>query len=142
MVVVEETHPEKLIPWAKVLVVTPILYSAAVCLPKLAILVFYSRIFVTRLQLGATYTLMGIVVAIAISDMIAGGLQCVPLEYLWNKEIEGSCYDIPAFYRYGTLPNAITDLFMLLLPLPVIWSLQMSMRTKIGLLATFLAGSV
>ena len=85
---------------------------------------------------------MAVVTATAIADIIASGLQCVPLEYMWNKNIDGSCFDIPIFFRYGTLPNSLTDVLMLILPMGSVWSLQMSTRNKIGATATLLVGSV
>lgn len=143
MIILEITNPKVLVPWAKVLVASPILYSVAVCLPKLAILVIYLRVFIEKWQRVATYVLMGLVISVAVADVVAGGLQCVPLQYLWDKSIPGgSCYNIPAFYRYDTLPNSITDFLMLLLPLPLVWQLKTSLRVKIGLMFTFAAGSM
>lgn len=84
-----------------------------------------------------------LVIALAISDIIAGATLCTPISYLWDKIIEGGhCVDIPASYRWGTLPNAITDLFMLMLPLTVVWKLHTTQRVKIGLKRTFLTGSI
>lgn len=143
MDVVEEYDPDALIPWAKVLVVTPILYSAACCLPKLAILSLYLRIFVTPIYRRACYAMIGIIIALAVSDMITGGTLCTPIAYLWDKTIPGGhCVNIPEFYRWGTLPNAITDLMMLVLPLPIVWRLNTTTRIKVGLTITFLTGSV
>ena len=138
-----EHNPAALIPWAKVLVVTPIIYSAACCLPKVVILLLYLRIFASSSYRIACYVLLAIVVALAISDVIAGATLCTPISYLWDKTIEGGhCINIPVFYRWGTLPNAITDLFMLILPLPVVWKLHATQRVKIGLTITFLTGSM
>ncbi|EDO04437.1 hypothetical protein SS1G_06920 [Sclerotinia sclerotiorum 1980 UF-70] len=71
-------------------------------------------------------------------------LQCAPLAYLWNKSGHpgGHCFDTGAFWRYGSLPNLITDLAMLVLPLPCIWRLKLSQKDKVGLLFTFITGSM
>ncbi|KAF2148153.1 hypothetical protein K461DRAFT_233625 [Myriangium duriaei CBS 260.36] len=142
LVVVELTMPEKLVPWRKGLFINPILYIAAILFGKLAILIFYSRIFVTRSQRIATYSLIAITIAIGIANSIASVLECIPLQHLWDRNIEGSCFDIPAFYRYSTMPNVITDVAMLLLPIPTVWNLHTSLRVKLGLTVTFLAGSI
>ena len=142
LIAVEAKNPESLIPWAKVLVVTPIIYSAAVCFPKIVLLVLYHRIFTTTSFRIANYIIMAIVIGIAIADILVGALVCIPLNAFWNHSVKGTCVDVPTFYRFGTLPNAITDLVMLILPLPVIWKLQTSRRNKIGLTLTFLTGSV
>ena len=86
---------------------------------------------------------MGVVVGLAVADIIVGALPCRPLEYFWDRTIPGGrCIDVPQFFRWGTLPNAIIDLFMLVLPQPIVWKLQTNMQTKIGLALTFLTGSV
>jgi hypothetical protein len=141
--VVEKYDPESLISWAKVLVATPILYSAACCFPKVVILTLYLRIFTQRSYRIACYVLMFIVVTLAFSDIISGLTVCQPIAYMWDKTIPGGhCIDIVSFYRWGTLPNAITDLMMLILPLPVVWALHTTKRVKIGLTITFLTGSM
>lgn len=129
-------------PWAQFLYVTPILYSAAVCLPKVAILILYHRVFEQRSFRIINGIAMGVVIGIAIADILVGAFVCSPPMKLWEPSTPGTCIDIPAFYRYGTLPNAITDFFMLILPLPWIWRLQMPWRKRLGLTVTFLAGSV
>ncbi|KAF7917047.1 uncharacterized protein EAE97_012067 [Botrytis byssoidea] len=143
MDVVEVKDPAALISWAKVLVVTPIVYSAACCIPKIVILTLYLRIFTQTAYRIACYILITIVVCLAIADIISGATLCTPVAYLWDKTIPGGhCIDIVTFYRWGTLPNAITDVFMLILPLPVVWKLHTSKRVKIGLTITFLTGSI
>ncbi|GAM88122.1 hypothetical protein ANO11243_061530 [Dothideomycetidae sp. 11243] len=141
-VVLEDTDPEKVAQWQKMLIVTPILYSAAICFAKLTILVFYARIFVTKFQRFATFAIMGFVIATAVADIIATGFQCVPLERFWNRKIPGHCFNYNMFYRYGSLPNPISDILMLVLPLPVVWGLRSSVKVKVGLTFTFLTGSL
>ena len=77
------------------------------------------------------------------ANVVAGLTICTPLDYLWDKSIaRGHCINVAAFYRYAPMPNIFTDLAMLLLPLPLIWRLQTSRSTKIGLTFTFLTGSM
>ena len=141
--VVAEKDPQALKPWAQVLVVTPILYSAACWMPKLVILTLYLRIFNEKPYRIACYTMIGIITALAVADIIAGATICTPIAFLWDKTIKGGhCINIVQYYRWGTLPNAVTDLFMLILPLPVVWKLHTTKRVKIGLTLTFLTGSV
>lgn len=141
--VVVQKNPEALIPWGKILFVTPILYSFACCFPKLVLLSLYLRIFTQKPYRVACYILAGLVIAIAIADVITGFVVCTPIAFMWDKTIPGGhCINIPIFYRWGTLPNAITDFFMLILPLPVVYNLQVPKTVKIGLTLTFLTGSV
>ncbi|KAF2150163.1 hypothetical protein K461DRAFT_323616 [Myriangium duriaei CBS 260.36] len=140
--VVAITAPHELTNFGKLVLVVPILYLAAVCLPRVAILVFYLRIFTLGRQRTATWAIMIVIIATAVGGIIAGLVQCIPLNYVWNKSVEGHCFDTTAYYRYASLPNTITDVFMILLPIPAVWSLHTSRSTKIGLTITFLTGSV
>ena len=140
--VVETVDPHALKPWAQVLVVAPILYSAACALPKIVLLTLYLRIFNERKYRVSCYVVMRLVVALGVADNIAGATECIPLASLWDKTIDGNCFDLATFYRWGTLPNVIVDFLMLLLLVPVIWKLQVFLHVKVDLTATFLTGSV
>lgn len=41
-----------------------------------------------------------------------------------------------------SVPNIVTDLIMLLLPMPVIWRLKLPTKQKIALTGVFLLGSL
>ncbi|KAF2150185.1 hypothetical protein K461DRAFT_208694, partial [Myriangium duriaei CBS 260.36] len=140
--VVFQESPHKIIVWAKSLVAAPFLYCLAVTFPKLSILVFYSRIFIIKAQRVITFVLMGVIIATAISGIVAAAFECVPLEKVWNRGIPGTCYNIAAYFQYGALPNAITDFVMLLLPIPTVWKLQATLKVKMGLLVTFMIGGL
>ncbi|KAF2150296.1 hypothetical protein K461DRAFT_269771 [Myriangium duriaei CBS 260.36] len=128
--------------WAQCLYSLSMLYICAVTIPKLSILVFFSRIFVEQYQIITTYILMGLLMTWAIGGGLAGVFICTPIEFFWNKQIEGTCVNIKHYYSYGGVPNIIVDFFMLILPLPMVWSFQASMKVKAGLLITLLIGSV
>lgn len=67
--------------------------------------------------------------------------QCAPVAYAWDKGIEGgTCINQLDFFRYVAVPNILTDVCMLVLPLPEIWNLQLSRLQKVGLTAIFLSG--
>lgn len=112
-------------------------------LPKMAILCLYLRIFVIKLYRYAVYGIAVIMVLNWLTGCLMGLLMCKPVAYSWNKSIPGGyCGDIMAAYRWASLPNLITDIAMLLLPLPVIWNLHTHRSQKIGLTLTFITGSV
>jgi hypothetical protein len=139
-----ENHPLALVTFAKLQVSFTILYSASVTFPKLAILGLYQRIFTEKPYRIIAYILMGIVTTAFIVLIICTVAQCIPLGYLWNKKGHpgGHCFNTSAFWRYGSVPNIVTDVVMLFLPLPCIWKLQLSRRDKIGLVITFFTGSM
>lgn len=139
----EANDPNKIIVWAKAVLALPIIYVAAVLFPKLAILAIYLRIFTQAPYRISCYVLALILIANWLGTTIAGFLMCIPLRYLWDKTVVGGhCFDLNAYLRWGSFGNIVTDIIMLLLPLPVIWRLHTSRNIKIGLTITFATGSV
>ena len=112
--------------------------------PKLAILCLYLRLFTEKLYRFSSYTLIGILITTAVVNCISAGVSCTPFAYNWDKTIPGGrCFaDINSWYLWVSFPNILTDVFMLILPLPVIWKLQMSRKNKVGLTVVFCTGSM
>lgn len=136
--------PLALMTFAKLQIAETILYAASVTFPKLSMLFLYLRIFTGKRERVTAYLMMGIITASFLAVTLCAVLQCIPLGYHWNPKGHpgGHCFDAGAFWRYASFPNAITDLVMIVLPLPCIWTLQLTRKDKIGLVLTFLLGSM
>ena len=66
--------------------------------------------------------------------------NCTPVDKYWKPELSGTCIDIYDGFLGTAIPNVITDIFLLLLPLPMLWRLYISWRSKIGLILVFFSG--
>ena len=143
-IAIHTSEPAKLVTWAKFLLVGPIVYLAAVLFSKLAVLAIYLRIFTFPSFRRACWALAAVLVANWFAFTVTAFTMCIPLSYLWDKELAGGghCFNINQFYRWSALPNIVTDVVMLILPLPVVWRLQTSRSIKIGLTLTFATGSL
>lgn len=87
--------------------------------------------------------LAGILIAASIANTIVSLAACKPFEANYNPTLPGAkCIDKEAFYIWTSLPNILTDVVMLVLPLPIVWRLQNTKRVKIALTFTFLVGSL
>ena len=63
---------------------------------------------------------------------------CSPIAFNWNPHIPGGhCADRDAGFLVVGVVDAVTDLMILLLPLPFIWNLQLPRTNKIGLSVLF-----
>ena len=142
--ILQDPDPTFIFDWAKILFVVEITYILAVCLGKLTILAIYSRIFTSKLMLYTTYALMGIVIAAWFGSTIADIFQSIPVGCQWDPSAVENCksFDILSYFRYLSLPSIITDIVMLVLPMPMIWQLRLSRSQKIGLTGVFLTGSM
>jgi hypothetical protein len=117
---------------------------AAVTVPKLALLLLYLRIFAGRKIRIATWIVIGVVIAhFLVINILFWVTLCQPFAYKWDKSIPGGhCVDYTAAYRYVSIPNLVTDLALLVLPISTLWKLKMGKSRKVGILMTFLAGGL
>ena len=99
------------------------------------------RIFPNKWMRKAVYILGAWDALWTLSTLLVIIFQCTPIDFLWNKEIQGGkCINNPKFYFVCGLTSAITVVTILILPLPIIWKLQVSPLRKIGLAITFSVG--
>ena len=119
------------------------LYSASVNVPKIAILALYRRLFPNKSNRVAIYVVLGFLVGLTIAINVTALTACRPFAANWNTALPGShCVDKEPLFRYSSLPNIISDIMMLLLPVRVVYNLQTTTRLKVGLTITFLVGSL
>jgi len=137
------TNPQAVVNWAKCGYAIEQLYCAAVAFPKLSILASYLRIFTTRPYRIITYTVAGIVMATAIAGIITSLASCHPFSSRWDlKLFISNCIDAVRYWKGMSVPNIATDVVMLILPMPVVWRLQVSKNQKLALSGIFLMGSL
>jgi hypothetical protein len=122
--------------------VLPCLYCIAVSMPKLAILSLYLHVFRDKWARWTCYGIGTVTVLTAIINICTTIPQCKPMDHLWNPSPTGWCMDLGAHFQWGSFPNLFTDVAMLLIPVPTIMKLQVPLRIKIGVFATFLTGGM
>jgi hypothetical protein len=139
----QTTKPDLVTLEGKYRIADGFLYVTSANLPKISILFLYRRIFALTTLRKLSSMLIGILVTTIVVEIIALFLACQPFAAFWRAFIPGSrCVDLAAAYAYGSIPNIITDVVMLFMPMPVIWSLHTSIETKIQLTFTFFLGSL
>ena len=143
MAYLEETHPAIVFLWGKYLVAISILYFGSVNLPKVAILALYYRLFPNKHMRQAVRLTIAILVALTIATVTTGLSSCRPFAANWNPQLPGAhCIDKEAFFRYGSIPNILTDIVILVIPVRTVWNLHTSTRLRIGLTVTFMVGGL
>lgn len=136
-------HPE-LLPTRGALgfYVVPILYVGSATFPKLSILVLYLRIFTDRFSRATCWALCGIISTLFVVNVFVICFQCSPRSKVWTPQEPGHCHNVHLHFTWGSFPNWVTDFVMLVLPLPVIYRLHAKLRVKVGLMLTFMTGSL
>ena len=115
-----------------------LIYAPAMALVKVSVLLFYLRIFPNRWLRCATYLIAGMILAWTIAMELVLAFQCTPVHRAWNQGAAGRCLDMSAVYLGSAIPNVLTDLFIIVLPLPLISRLQMTRAQRFGLYVSFL----
>ncbi|KAL8969484.1 MAG: hypothetical protein Q9183_001975 [Haloplaca sp. 2 TL-2023] len=79
-----------------------------------------------------------------LSPFASKGLIDVGNSYFWTQAIDpgkGTCLDRPALLWASSVLTLLNDIAILVLPIPILWRLQMPQSKKIGILGIFLLGS-
>ncbi|KAL8734369.1 MAG: hypothetical protein Q9166_001567 [cf. Caloplaca sp. 2 TL-2023] len=119
-----------------------ITWPIAQSMTKISILLFYIHLFPTKTFCHAAYTLIVVVSAWMIQQVLASLLLCHPISYNWDPSVNGSCGDVAANCLAGAGINTLTDILILVLPMPIIWRLHVPLRNKIILSFIFGLGSL
>ncbi|KAF2466687.1 uncharacterized protein BDR25DRAFT_163487, partial [Lindgomyces ingoldianus] len=143
MAYVEMTDPARINEHYKGIMVNEMLHLPAVAFPKLVVVLLYLRVFTNKWARMATWALIYIIIATWISYTVAACFQCTPFAFNWDKTIPGGrCFNIYVFSQSSSVPNIVTDVAVLILPIRTVMDLKVSIGRKIGLLLIFLTGSV
>ncbi|KAH6683561.1 hypothetical protein F5X68DRAFT_233617 [Plectosphaerella plurivora] len=108
--------------------------SIALSLIRLAPNKWYRVVLMTLIGFVIAYTLL------AWGTMI---WRCSPVAGYWDSTIGAKCYSIQLFIFFGvtnTAFNIFTDFMFATIPIPIIWSLQMKLRTRLYLIGILSLG--
>ncbi|MCJ1464379.1 hypothetical protein MMC07_002992 [Pseudocyphellaria aurata] len=117
-----------------------IIYKFTINLTKTSILLLYLRIFPNKSFRKAVYGLLVFVNGYAVASIIATIFQCTPVVRAFDHGSPGSCIDLTAFWYANASANILGDFAILALPMPVINSLHLPRRQRIGLMMVFALG--
>ncbi|VUC36768.1 unnamed protein product [Clonostachys rosea] len=91
------------------------------------------------------WCLIGFVVAYTLLAWFSFFLFCRPMAKYWDPSIEGSCYSVSLFVKFGlvnTAFNIFTDVAFATLPVPIVWLLKMPLKTRLYLVGVLSLGYV
>ncbi|RYP00878.1 hypothetical protein DL763_000508 [Monosporascus cannonballus] len=118
-----------------------ITYKASINLTKTSILLLYLRIFtrVKWFRWGCIFV-MTCVAMFCVATITATIFQCSPIEKAFNQTITGHCINNGHFWYANASFNISTDLIILIIPMPLIYGLQIPRVQKAGLAIVFALG--
>ena len=127
----------------KIVYINDIFYALTLPTVKFSLLCMYWKIF----NRVAAFRYAAITVGIIVFCWMVGTLftqifNCNPIQGAWNVEIGATCIDPVKFYHGNAISNLLTDVIILLLPMPLVWRLQMTFKRKVALSGVVLLGSL
>ncbi|KAJ5956040.1 hypothetical protein N7501_010319 [Penicillium viridicatum] len=121
--------------WASV----PI-YQTSLISTKMSILLQYKRVFSTPRMRLACWIMIGVLGFYGTWTIISAWANCVPLAKFWDPTVAGFCLDKKALWFSNSAIHIITDIVILIYPMPVLKSLQLPRKQKLALMAVFALG--
>lgn len=118
-----------------------VLYKLGVSFIKSSICLLYLRIFTDKLFRILTWTTLALTAVFGIIISLATIFQCRPITATWDpnersKEATWCASTEALWYSSGTF-FIITDLVLVILPIPLIWKIQRPLKEKLLLYVIF-----
>ncbi|KAJ5970707.1 uncharacterized protein N7479_000625 [Penicillium vulpinum] len=118
-------------------------YNLSMILAKISALTLFARLFHPRSFLIVTYFLIAFLTLTGLWTTLSGFIYCIPIHDFWNpsaKVRKANCLpDGPVWFTNAGI-QTVTDMVIVVLPLPLLWKLHLPRRQKWGILIVFSLG--
>ncbi|KAI9742195.1 MAG: hypothetical protein M1818_004095 [Claussenomyces sp. TS43310] len=135
-------HHENLTDGIQYLLAFECVYVTTVAIIKISLLLMYRRAFDIRSLRIQAWILGAIVVAWAIAIVCVCIFQCDPVPKAWSPWLDGHCIDLKGSFIGNAVPNIVTDVLILALPVRYVWKLVPNLALRLQLTCVFLLGSL
>ncbi|KAH9204435.1 hypothetical protein DL95DRAFT_496139 [Leptodontidium sp. 2 PMI_412] len=138
-----EVTAEGMIGFQQVKYAASILYGPAAWCTKVTLLLSLVRIFSPFRKTVVfinTFIITMFIYYVAIT--IVKIRICDPIAAAWDPKLPAKCIDRFTLYVFDTTLSVITDLVVLIMPLPLVWSLQVTLKKKLRIMSILGAGGV
>lgn len=121
-----------------------ITYGLTITAVKFSILLLYRRVFATVNFKKAILVVCFLCITWLCGNTFTELFLCSPMSAAWDPVLVFSnhCRDFQSFLVGITVSNLILDVIILCMPLPMIWSLNLSTGKKLEVSGLFLLGSL
>ncbi len=102
----------------------------------------YLRLFpVSRSFSVQVWILQAANISFAVLACLLFPLQCIPIAKVWTPTLPGRCLNVYALILGTVITTIVLDLAVFLLPIPILFRLQMSISRKLALCGVFMMGT-
>ncbi|KAI2473633.1 hypothetical protein F4781DRAFT_139552 [Annulohypoxylon bovei var. microspora] len=117
------------------------LYAASLGLIKISVILMFTRTFFSRYFVLAAKAAIALTVAWMLLIVLVNLLMCQPIETNWDLRTPGGfCGDQKAAFASVGIVDVVNHLVILMLPLPMIWTLGVEIRYRVVTVCIFTIG--
>ena len=88
------------------------------------------------------WILIAIILTYGVAACCVSILQCMPVQKGWISSVPGHCINVRTSWYADAGFSILSDIFILILSLPMVYRASMCVRQKIGLLVVFSIGAL
>ena len=118
-----------------------ILSTVGLGFTKAAFLFFYTSIFVTRRFRIVAQVVLAIVVCWTVSFFFANLFTCYPISPFIEPFYKHNCVNGLALWYAMAITDVIVDVFIIIMPIPMVLRLHLPLAQRIGVLIMFMLGA-
>jgi hypothetical protein len=130
------THRSQLI-WFSI----PFMHASTGC-TKCSIVLLYRRVFLLKGVRSTCNIILAFLVGWYLWAILSAILTCNPVSKFWDPTLPGHCFDFTALWFSNASVNILTDLTLVILPIPLVASLHLPRRQKVAIWALFATGGL
>ena len=119
------------------------MYGPLVFFAKLSVLLQLQHIFVTSRRQPVFLVIQALIwanLAFYMAYLWVDIFQCVPRRKIWEPSVPGTCISINVLLISPAGINIVSDCLILVLPIILVFRLQMTLKNKIAIGAIFASG--
>ena len=121
----------------QLLFVSQLFWAITVAIIRSSIILLYIRLFPTPSFRRTCYGILTLNGAFSIAAMLADCVICIPIACLWNQTACNSCSSQALLSILSATVSLLLDITVVLLPMPVLWGLQMPIKKKLVISGMF-----
>ncbi|RAL04833.1 uncharacterized protein BO80DRAFT_209742 [Aspergillus ibericus CBS 121593] len=125
--------------YAKTILAGTIIYLPALATAKFALLMLYYRLMsMLRVWRRIIYVVAFIIAGYSLAITLSLIFACNPIAKNWDVTItHGHCIDRTGFYLATAITNTVSDIILVLIPIPVVFRLRLPLVQKLGISCMF-----
>ena len=133
-----QIQPQKYYLLLKYIYIHELLYPLVITMPKYSALFFYVRVFGIKSTSGLfrknILIAIGLVTLYLLVALALEASQCTPVRKVWIPRIPGHCVNLSHRSESITIVSVVIDFYIMILPIPILWSLHSGRKRKLILI--------